>query len=162
MIGQLQWAISIGRFDISSAIMSMSSFCAMPRVGQLDRLKRIVGYLCKSKHYRTRFRPGEPDYTMIQDATESWDYTVHKDTNEIVLDDDPPPKGKRVTIISCLDANLMRDMLSGKPCTGIFHLFNGTPIEAFSKKQATVETTTYGSNFCAARTCMEQVVKLKN
>ena len=45
---------------------------------------------------------------------------------------------------------------------GILHLFNGTPIEAFSKKQATVETTTYGSEFCAARTCMEQIAELRN
>ena len=61
LISQLQWAIAIGRFDISLAIMTMSSFRVMPRVGHLDRLKRIVGYLCKFKHYRTRFRIGEPD-----------------------------------------------------------------------------------------------------
>ena len=109
----------------------MSSFCAMPRIGHLDRLKRIVGYLCKFKHYKTRFRVGEPDYTMIQDSTEGWDYTVYKDAKEIVPDDAPPPKGKRVTITSYFDANLMHDMLTGKACTGILHLFNGTPIEAF-------------------------------
>ena len=122
--------------------MKMSSFRAMPRIGHLDRLKRIVGYLCKFKHYKTCFRVGERDYTMIQDTTESWDYTVYKDAKEIVPDDAPPPKGKRVTITSYFDANLMHDMLTGKACTGILHLFNGTPIEAFSKKQATVETAT--------------------
>lgn len=142
--------------------MTMSSFCAMPRIGHLDRLKRIVGYLCKFKHYKTRFRVGEPDYTMIQDSTEGWDYTVYKDAKEILPDDAPPPKGNRVTITSYFDANLMHDMLTGKACTGILHLFNGTPIEAFSKKQATVETATYGSEFCAARTCMEQIVELRN
>lgn len=142
--------------------MSMSSFHTMLRVGHLDRLKRIVGYLCKVKHYRTRFRPGEPDYMMIQDATESWDYTVYKDAKEIVSDDAPPPKGKRFTIMSYFDANLMHDMLSAKAYTGILHLFNGTPIEAFSKKQATVEMATCGSEFCAARTYMEKTVEHRN
>ena len=32
----------------------------------------------------------------------------------------------------------------------------------FSKKQATVETATYGSEFVAARTCVEQIIDLRN
>ena len=36
LIGQLQWATSLGRFDISVAIMTMSSFRSAPREGQLD------------------------------------------------------------------------------------------------------------------------------
>ena len=30
LIGSLQWAISLGRFDIATAVMSMSSFCVAP------------------------------------------------------------------------------------------------------------------------------------
>ena len=32
----------------------------------------------------------------------------------------------------------------------------------FSKKQATVETAPYGSEFIAARTCVEQIIDLRN
>jgi hypothetical protein len=32
----------------------------------------------------------------------------------------------------------------------------------YSKKQATVETATYGSEFVAARTCVEQIIHLRN
>jgi hypothetical protein len=45
---------------------------------------------------------------------------------------------------------------------GILHLVNKTPIDWFSKKQATVETATYGSEFVAACTCVEQVIELHN
>jgi hypothetical protein len=31
LIGAMQWAISIGRFDIITAVMILSSFRAMPR-----------------------------------------------------------------------------------------------------------------------------------
>ena len=31
LIGQLQWAISLGRFDVATAVMTMSSFRAAPR-----------------------------------------------------------------------------------------------------------------------------------
>jgi hypothetical protein len=47
MIGYLQWAVSLGRFDIQTAIMTMSRFCAAPRKGHPERLKRIYGYLKK-------------------------------------------------------------------------------------------------------------------
>ena len=36
LIGALQWVISIGRFDIQTAVMSLSSFRAAPRHGHLD------------------------------------------------------------------------------------------------------------------------------
>jgi hypothetical protein len=45
--------------------------------------------------------------------------------------------------------------------TGILHFINKTPADWFSKKQATVETATYGSEFIAARTCIEQVIELR-
>jgi hypothetical protein len=46
--------------------------------------------------------------------------------------------------------------------TGILHIANQTPIDWFSKKQVTVETATYGSEFVAARTCTEQIMDLRN
>jgi hypothetical protein len=45
MIGSLQWAISLGRFDIQTATMTMSWFRTTPRKGHLERLELIYGYL---------------------------------------------------------------------------------------------------------------------
>ena len=50
--------------------------------------------------------------------------------------------------------------VTGKSATGILHLVNQTPVDWFSKKQATVETATYGSEFVAARQATEQVIDL--
>ncbi len=56
LIGQLQWAISLGRFDIAVAItmtMSatmMSAFRSAPRKGHLNRVERICDYLSKMRH----------------------------------------------------------------------------------------------------------------
>jgi hypothetical protein len=47
LIGALQWTVQIGRFDVCTAVMSMSRFRAAPRQGHLERLKRIYGYLSK-------------------------------------------------------------------------------------------------------------------
>ena len=39
LVGQLQWAISLGRLDIATAVMTMSSFRSCPCQGHLDRAK---------------------------------------------------------------------------------------------------------------------------
>ena len=81
---------------------------------------------------------------------------------EDLPDDAPEPKGKRVVLSHWFDANLMHDVLSGKSVTGVFHMANLTPMMWYSKKQATAETATYGAEFLAARTCIEQIVDLRN
>ena len=78
-------------------------------------------------------------------------------TNEplaIIAADNP------VTLTHDVDANLYHDALTGQSITGILHMINGTPIDWYSRKQATVETATYGSEFVAAQTCVEQIIDL--
>ena len=36
MIGALQWAITLGQFDISVAVTCISRFCSEPREGHLE------------------------------------------------------------------------------------------------------------------------------
>ena len=67
LIGQLQWLISLGRFDIAVHTMSLSRYRAQPQKGHLDRVKRIFGYLAYLPEGAVRFRTGEPDFSDIQD-----------------------------------------------------------------------------------------------
>ena len=161
MIGALQWAVTIGRFDINTAVMTLSGFRVAPRRGHLDRAKRIYGYLAKMRHAAIRVRTDEPDYSDIPDFDYDWSKTVYGELEELKPDDAPEPLGKFVTMSHYVDANLMHDVLSGKSVTGILHLVNKTPLDWYSKKQATVETATYGSEFVAARTCVEQIIDLR-
>ena len=41
------------------------------------------------------------------------------------------------------------------------HFVNGTPIDWYCKRQATVETATYGSEFVVARIATEQIIDLR-
>jgi len=45
IIGALQWAVTLCRFDIHCAVMTMGRFRVAPREGHLERLKHICGYL---------------------------------------------------------------------------------------------------------------------
>jgi hypothetical protein len=44
MIGSLQLIVTIGRFNVHTAVMTMSGFRIAPRMGHLERLRRIYGY----------------------------------------------------------------------------------------------------------------------
>jgi hypothetical protein len=67
IIGSLQWAVSLGRFDITTAVMTMSGFRSAPRRGHLERAKRIVCYLFRFKSAQLRFRTHEPDHVVQPD-----------------------------------------------------------------------------------------------
>ena len=114
------------------------------------------------RHAVIRIRTDEPDYSDLPDIEYDWSRSVYGELKEVLPADAPPPLGNYVTLTHYVDANLMHDVLTGRSVTGILHLANKTPIDWFSKKQATVETATYGSEFVAARTCVEQVLDLRS
>jgi hypothetical protein len=113
------------------------------------------------EHAMIRVRTKEPDYSALPVQEFEWAHTVYGDVSEIIPNDAPLPLGKHVTLTHYFDANLYHDMLTGRSVTGILHLMNKTPIEWYSKKQATVETATYGSEFIAARTCIDQIIDVR-
>ena len=158
LIGALQWTISLGRLDITTAVMSLSSFRASPRKGHMERVKRIYGYLSKMRHATIRIRTGDPDFSDIKEHDYDWEYSVYGNVKEVIPDDIPTPLGKQVTLVTYVDANLYHDLITGRSVTGILHLVNGTPFDWYSKKQNTVETATYGSEFVAARIAVDQII----
>lgn len=162
LIGSMQWAISLGHFDIATAVMTLSSFRAAPRDGHLDRAKRVVAYLVWMKQSAIRFRTERPDFSSLVAPLHSWQHSIYGDVREEIPSDIPIPLGKMVTLTHYVDANLLHDWVSGNSVTGVLHFINQTPIDWHTKKQATVETATYGSKFVAARTCVEQIVDLCN
>jgi hypothetical protein len=162
LVGSMQWAVSLGRFDIATAVMTLSSYRAAPRAGHLQRAKRVCGYLLQFQDAKIRFRTGYPDHSDVPtiDLTE-WERSVYGKVSELIPDDIPPPLGKPVVFTHYFDANLMHDLLTGRSVTGILHFVNQTPMDWFSKKQGTVETATYGSEFVAGRTCVEQTMDFR-
>ena len=160
LIGQLQWLISLGRFDIAVHVMSLSRFRAQPRKGHLDRAKRIVGYLLFLPDGAIRFRTGEPDFSSLKDQEYDWTRSVYSGACEQIPHDIPKPLGKHVQTTHYVDANLHHDLATGKAVTAVLHFLNQTPIDAYTKRQSTVETATDGSEFVAARTAVDQIIDI--
>ena len=101
-------------------------------------------------------------YSEIPVDEYDWSHSVYGDVKELTPKDAPEPLGKFVMLLHYVDANLFHDMITGCSITitGILHFLNKMPINWYAKKQATVETATYGSEYVTAHTCVNQVVDL--
>ena len=133
LIGQLQWLISLGRFDIAVHVMSLSRFRAQPRKGHLDRAKRIVGYLLFLPDGAIRFRTGEPDFSSLKDQEYDRTRSVYSGVCEQIPHDIPKPLGKHGQTTHYVDANVHHDLATGKAVIAVLHFLNQTPSDAYSK-----------------------------
>ena len=64
--------------------------------------------------------------------------------------------------IHYFDANLYHDFLSGKAVTATLTLLNKTVMDWYSKKQGTVESSTFTAEYLAGRTTTDQVIDMRN
>ena len=71
----------------------------------------------------------------------------------------PEPLDKAVVTTTTMDANLNHCLGTGKSLTGCLHFVNKTPVDWYSKRQATVETA--ASEFVAAKTVTEQIMDIR-
>ena len=158
LIGQLGWLINCGNIHVIQAVVALSSFRAAPRQGHLERVKRVYGFVGKFKEAAIRVRTGIPNYDHIdaQYPTQDWSESVYGTDPEEEPPNMPEPLGKRMRITIYVDANLYFDLITGRACTGILIFLNQTLIDWFCKKQNSVATATFGSEFVAAKTGVEK------
>jgi len=161
LVGQGQWVIQLGRFDIGVHVMTLSSFRMSPRIGHLEGMKRIYGYCWKFKDAAIRIRTGMPDFSDLETPKVDWSKTPYAGAKEEQPQNLPAPRGKPVRIYTYADANLGHNKLNGKSVTACLHFVNQTVIDWFCKLQSVVNTATYGSEATAARTALEQMQSLK-
>ena len=102
-----------------------------------------------------------PDYSDLPFKEYDWARTVYGRVREQKAPNAPEPKGKPVVTTTYKDANLYHDLLTGRAVTGVLHFINQTPVDWFSRKQARCETATYGSEFAAAKTAIQQITDLR-
>ena len=60
LIGILRWAVEIRRVDILLEVFLLSSHLALPRVGHLQAVYRIFGYLKQVPKRKLYFDPTKP------------------------------------------------------------------------------------------------------
>ena len=72
----------------------------------------------------------------------------------------PTPRGEAVTINAFVDADHAGNLVTRRSHTGILLYCNLAPIQWFSKRQNTVESSTFGSEFIAMKIATELIEAL--
>jgi hypothetical protein len=73
----------------------------------------------------------------------------------------PPPKGPKAKITVYVDADHAHDHVTRRSVSGILVFVNNTLVRAYTKRQRTVETSTYGSELVASRIATEIVMEYR-
>ena len=153
MVSQLQWLVTMGRFDLHAYVATMSRFRAASRQGHMHRLIRINAYAIRMKDYAIRFRTDQPDYSFLPMQDFDWAYSVYGDVHKVLPDDMPESLGGAVTTTTTMDANFEPLFRYWQISSWMSPLCQQTHEECNSKKHATVETATYG--FAATEQMMD-------
>ena len=160
LIGILRWACELGRIDILVDVTLLSSFLAAPRRGHLEQAFHVFGYLKRYDRSRMVFDDSEPDFSKKHFEKCDW-AEYYPGAAEVIPPDAPEPRGKTVTMSCFVDADHAGCRATRRSHTGILIFINRAPILWFSKRQNTVETSTFGSEFVAAKTAVEMIKGLR-
>ena len=85
----------------------------------------------------------------------------YPDAVEQIPEDMPIALGKKATITCYVNADHARDAVTQRSVTGIVLLINNTPMTWMSKRQVTVETSTYGSEMVASRIAVDLIIEFR-
>ena len=162
LIGMLRWAVELGRLDVMLEVSLLSQYQASPRVGHLDALYHIFAYLRGHPNMgRIAYDHKEPkvDYRAFNE-TADWT-SFYGEVEEEMPPKMPEPLGRSVSIHAFVDANHAGNVVTRRSHSGIIIYVNNAPIIWFSKRQNTVESSTFGSELVSMRICRDLIVSLR-
>ena len=129
----------------------------------MDGIICVFGYLKKFKKGKIIIDPSYPDHSSFDVADyDNWK-EYYPDFEEMQPGDDekPPAKGPKVRMTVYKDADHAHDLVTRRSVSGILLFLNNTPVRWISKRQKTVETSTYGSELVAGKMATELVMEYR-
>ena len=161
LIGVLRWIVELGRADIAMETSALASMMAAPRIGHLQQVFRMFAFL-KVKHNGVMvFDPTVPAIDESQFAREDWSATAYGECREEIPPNAPSPRGIGFTMRAFVDSDHAGDVATRRSRTGFFIFLNSAPIYWFTKKQTSIETSSFGSEFIAMKQCCEYIRGLR-
>ena len=155
-IGILRWAVELGRIDLAHSAGVMARFSIAPRDGHMETVLKIFAY-CK-KHIQSRI-VFDPRYVELDDldwSDHDWKDFYPDVTSEVLPPNMPEPRGKPVVLSFFCDASHASCAVTRRSTTGIIFFINGAPVSWYSKRQNTIESSVFGSEFVALKIATEQ------
>ena len=163
LIGILRWIVELGRVDVCLEVSMMSSHVAMPREGHLNQVLHIFAYLDKYHNTEIVYDPSppyvDPNAFSLQDWTSS--EFGHVSGKEEVPLNMPEARGFGFVMSAKVDADHAGDTITRRSRTGFLVYLNSALVYWTSKKQTSVESSSFGSEFIAMKQCCEYLRGLR-
>jgi hypothetical protein len=163
LIGVLRWIVELGRIDVCLECSLLLSHLALPREGHIQQLFQIFAYLKKYHNTEMVYNPSDP--TIDESNFELRDWTSsefgHLQGKEEVPPNMPEPRGMGFVMRVKVDGDHASDTTTRRSRTGFIIYLNCAPVYWMSKKQTSVESSSFGSEFIAMKQCCEYLGGLR-
>jgi hypothetical protein len=155
--------VELGRVDICLEVSMMSSHLALPREGHLEQVSHIFAHLKKYHNTEVVYDPSDPVIDEAQFDAKDWASSEfgHLDGVEQLPPNMPEPKGQGFVIRAKVDADHACDSVKRRSRTGFLVWINSCLVYFLSKKQMSVETSSFGSEFVAMKQCCRNLRGLR-
>ena len=159
-MGIFRWMIELGRIDIITEVSMLTSHQVLPREGHLEACYSIFAYLRKNPNMSMVFHPSTMQVDERRFKKADWT-DFYGDVEESIPEDMPKPLGNPVKMTAWVDSDHAGNLVTRRSQTGYLIFLNQSPVLWYSKRQNTVEASTFGAEFIAARTCLEAIEGLR-
>ncbi len=160
LIGVLRWIVELGRIDIAVSVSMLSRYLASPREGHLEEAFHIFAYLKKHNHSSLVIDHQRPHFEESRFSKCDWS-EYYPGAKEPEPPNAPELLGEVMTMSCFVDADHAGCRETRRSQTGVLIFLQKTPILWYTKRQNTVETSSFGSEFCAMRIAVEMTEGLR-
>jgi hypothetical protein len=162
LIGVLRWATEIGRVNILLEVSLLSQFQANPRDSHLEQVLHIFAFLKAYPKLTLSLSPELPNLDYGDFRTNKDDFAeIYRDAEELLPHRIPTPRGRSVATTAYVDASHAANKVTRRSHTGYVVFLNRAPVVWYSKRQNTVETSTFSAEFIALKVCLEAIEHLR-
>ena len=141
----------------------LSSHLALPREGHLEQVLHIFAYL--KKYHNTELVCDPSDLVVDENDFERRDWASsefgHVEGKEEIPAKMPETRGHGFIMRAKVDVDHASDTVSRQSRTGFLIYLNCALVYWWSKKQTSVESSSFGSEFVAMKQCCEYITGLR-
>jgi hypothetical protein len=156
LIGVLRWICELGRIDIMVAVSMLSHHVVSLWEGHLQQVFHLFAYLKHHKRSKMVFDDTEPVFNDAAFKVCDWS-EFYPDAKEAIPHNAPKACGNGVVTSCFVDANHAGCKATRRSHTGVIIYVNKAPILWYLKCQNTVETSTFGSKYCAMKIAIDMI-----
>eukprot|EP00957_Ditylum_brightwellii_P206722 15349671-Ditylum_brightwellii.AAC.1 len=134
----------------------MSSFNCCPREGHLDAVYNIFAYLSNHENCKLVFDSHKVKVSDSKFTSKDWT-SLYRNVKEEIQMNRSEPHGRFVRITAFCDTDHAGNLITRRSHTEILMFLNNSLIGWYSKVQATVQSSTFGSETKAMRIYIDKV-----